>query len=103
MSETVGTSPEKSTNQLEVWRQLLEVLQRLDDVWGNTQTAGSHSALSAQLPANLASALAKAAGRGVGTIAGITQVLAHQLDSGDAFRSSALALSNVVDGWPGGH
>jgi hypothetical protein len=101
MSGVTGTSPEKSTNQLTVWRDLIEVLDRLEDVWAGTQRAGSHSALTAQLPANLASALARAAGRGVGTMAEVTEVLAHQLDSGDAFGPSALALSGAAEAWSG--
>jgi hypothetical protein len=101
MSKAVGTSPEKSTNQLAVWRELLDVLERLEDVWAGTQSSGSHSALSAQLPANLVSALGTAAGRGVGALAGVAEVLAHQLDSGDAFRSCAHVLSGAAEQWPG--
>ena len=92
---------EKSTSQLVVWRELVDTLDRLDAVWKMTHTTGPHSASSAQLPANVASALAKAAGRGAGTMAGIAEVLADQLDTGAAYRPSARALRQAANEWPG--
>ena len=98
---TSGHEPEKSTNQLAVWRELIDTLDRLDAVWATTQTTGPHSATSAQLPAYLAAALSKAAGRGAGAMAGVTEVLADQLDSGDAYRPPALEMRRAAQEWPG--
>jgi hypothetical protein len=92
---------EKSTSQLAIWRELVDALDRLDAVWARTHTTGPHSASSAQLPANVAGALAKAAGRGAGVLAGISEVLADQQDTGAAYRTPAGALRQAADEWPG--
>lgn len=94
------TSPEKSTNQLAVWRELVEALDQLDSVWGRTQAAGPHTTATVQLPAYIATALAKSLDRGAATLAGAAQVLAAQHDSGRPFQTSSDALRTAADNWP---
>lgn len=90
------SSPERSTNQLVVWRELVEALDRLDAAWAAARPTGSP-----QLPANLTSALSRAAGRAADAVAGATEALAAQSDSGATFRSTATTLRDAADGWPG--
>jgi hypothetical protein len=95
-----STTPEKSTNQLAVWRDLLAALDQLEVAWRNTQITEPQSPLSSQLPANLATALAKATQQGTRAIAATADVLGAQLDSGTSFQSVAHALRQAVNQWP---
>jgi hypothetical protein len=97
---THSTVPEKSTNQLAVWRDLLAALDQLEVAWQNTQIAEPQSPLYSQLPANLATALAKATERGARTIVATADVLVAQLDVGASFHNVAQALRNAVSQWP---
>jgi hypothetical protein len=93
------TFPEKSTNQLAVWRDLIGALDQLATVWERTHTVGPHSTDTTQLPANMAGALAKTLACGTDTVAGAAQVLAAQHDSGTRFRTAADALRAAADHW----
>lgn len=95
-----GSTPEKSSHQLVVWRQLVDALDQLEVVWRNIRVTVPRSSASSQLPANVATALAKATERGTRTIAEVTDVLVTQLDSGAAFRPVAVALRQALDEWP---
>jgi hypothetical protein len=96
-----GATPEKSSHQLVVWRELLDALDQLEVAWRNTQaTIPRSSTSSSQLPANIATALAKATERGTRTIADVTDVLVSQLDSGSAFQPVAAALREALAQWP---
>jgi len=43
-------TPEKSTNQLVVWQNLIDTLKRLDADWQKAQPAGPSTQASTQLP-----------------------------------------------------
>lgn len=92
--------PEKSTNQLAVWRDLIDALDELTATWARTQTAGPHTTATTQLPANVAAALARALDHATDAIAGATHVLAAQRDSGTRFQTVADALRAATDTWP---
>lgn len=94
------TVPEKSTNQLAVWRELIDALQQLNGAWNGTHTSGVHTTAGTQLPANIAAALASALGLATTTLAEAAAVLAAQQDSGTRYRSLAGALRGVADDWP---
>lgn len=93
-------TPEKSTSQLAVWRELLAALDRLDAAWLATQPAAPGTQASAQLPGNVAVALVKASERGTRALAGIAETLVEQYDSGEPFRQVAFALRRAIDAWP---
>jgi hypothetical protein len=95
-----STTPEKSTNQLAVWRDLLIALDQLDVAWQSTQSTGRGTRASSQLPGNITVALVKAAERGTRAIADVADILVEQYDSGDAFQQVALALRQAIDKWP---
>ena len=97
---TYSTAPEKSTSQLAVWRDLLAALDQLEVAWRNTQITESRSSLSSQLPANIATALAKATQRGTRAITETADVLVAQLDSGPSFQGVADALRQAANKWP---
>ncbi|PXY25841.1 hypothetical protein BAY59_19905 [Prauserella coralliicola] len=93
-------TPEKSTSQLAVWRDLLAALDRVDVTWQATQSATSETQASAQLPGNVAVALVKASERGTRALAGIAETLVEQYDSGEPFRQVASTLRQAIDAWP---
>lgn len=94
------TTPEKSTNQLAVWRDLIDAMHELTATWARTQAPGPHTTATTQLPANVAAALAAALDHATDAIAGATHVLAAQQDSGTPFRTVADALRVASDNWP---
>lgn len=94
------TVPEKSTNQLAVWRDLIAAMDELTATWARTQTTGPHTTATTQLPANVAAALAHALDHATDAIAGATHVLAAQQDSGTRFQPVADALRVASDMWP---
>jgi hypothetical protein len=53
-------TPEKSTNQLVVWHNLIDSLKRLDADWQKAQPAGPKTQASTQLPANIVVTLVQA-------------------------------------------
>ncbi|EHR63870.1 hypothetical protein [Saccharomonospora cyanea] len=93
-----GAEPEKNTNQLRVWRDLIEALDHLDDAWQATGT--SRPSASAQLPANLVVDLVRATERGTRVLAGVAGVVVQQYDSGSAFQDVASALERANRTWP---
>ncbi|MEU3269756.1 hypothetical protein ABZ639_02860 [Saccharomonospora sp. NPDC006951] len=95
-----GDTPEKSTHQLAVWRDLLAALDQLDVAWRATQLATPETQASAQLPGNVAVALVKASERGTRALAGIAETLVEQYDSGEPFRQVSFALRQAIDAWP---
>lgn len=97
-----GDEPEKSTNQLAVWRELLDALDKLDVAWENAQPPEPDTPAASQLPGNIAVALATAVEDGAKAISGMTDILVAQHDSGEAFQQVALALRHAVDQWPTG-
>jgi hypothetical protein len=94
------TTPEKSTNQLAVWRDLLDALDQVDEAWQRTQPTGPDTPITAQLPGNMVGALVKAAERGTRALAGLAGILAAQHDTGGAFPEVANTLRQAVDRWP---
>lgn len=92
--------PEKSTNQLVVWRELLDALDQLDLAWQKANPVARGANPSPQLPGNIAVALVTAAERGARAVAGVTDILVAQHDSGEAFGPVALALRTAMDAWP---
>lgn len=94
------TLPEKSTNQLTVWRELLDALNQVTAAWDRTQTMGPHTTGTTQLPANIANALAKALGNATHAVAGATEALAAQHDSGTRYASASDALRAAAVVWP---
>ncbi|WP_239154537.1 hypothetical protein [Amycolatopsis sp. FDAARGOS 1241] len=92
--------PEKSTNQLAVWRDLIQALEQVDAAWKAAQPAGTGTAASSQLPGNLAVGLVEASHRATVAIVEITDILVEQYDSGDAFHDIASALRQALARWP---
>lgn len=93
-------TPEKSTNQLAVWRSLIDALERLEADWQNVLPPGPRTQASSQLPANVVMTLIQAGAHGARVLAGVADVLANQFDTGGAFRELALAQQQVADNWP---
>lgn len=93
-------TPEKTTNQLVVWRSLIDALELLEAAWQKAQPAGPRMQASSQLPANVVMTLAEAGAHGARALAGVADVLADQFDTGGAFRELALAQQRVADIWP---
>lgn len=92
--------PEKSTNQLTAWRDLVQALEQVDVAWKATQPTGTDTAASSQLPGNVAVALVKASHRATEAIVGVTDILVDQYDSGGTFRDIASALRQALNKWP---
>lgn len=93
-------TPEKSTDQLDVWQSLIDALERLDVGWQKAQPAGPRTQASSQLPANVVVTLVQTGAHGARVLAGVADVLANQFDTGGAFRELALAQKQVADNWP---
>lgn len=91
---------EKSTNQLAVWRNLVQALEQVDVAWKATQPTGPGTAASSQLPGNVTVALVRASQRATEAIVGVTDILVDQHDSGGAFRDIASALRQTLNHWP---
>jgi hypothetical protein len=70
-------TPEKSTNQLVVWQNLIDTLKRLDADWQKAQPAGPSTQASTQLPTNMVVTLAQARAHGARALAGVADVLAN--------------------------
>ena len=92
--------PEKSTNQLAVWRDLIQALEQVDTAWKAVQPPSTDTAASSQLPANLAVALVKASHHSTEAVVGITDILVDQYDNGDTFRDIASVLRQALNRWP---
>jgi hypothetical protein len=93
-------TPEKSTNQLVVWQNLIDALKRLDADWQKAQLAGPKTQASTQLPANIVVTLVQVGAHGARALAGVADVLANQFDTGDTFRELARAQQQIADNWP---
>jgi len=91
---------EKSTNQLAVWRDLIEALEQVDTAWKAAQPPDTGTATSSQLPGNVAMALVKASHRATEAVVGVTDILVDQYDNGDTFRDIASALRHALSQWP---
>lgn len=70
--------PEKSTNQLAVWRDLIEALDQVDTAWKAAQPLSTGTAASSQLPGSLAVALVKTSHRATEAVVGVTDILVDQ-------------------------
>jgi len=83
-------------DQLAVWWRLVDVLDELGVAWHETQDA----AASAQIPADLAVALARSGAHGAEAAAGVVAMLARQIAGGGRFVQLADAARAVDDAWP---
>ncbi|GLZ42249.1 hypothetical protein [Actinokineospora sp. NBRC 105648] len=92
--------PEKSTNQLAVWRDLIQALEQVDTAWKAVQALSTGTAASSQLPANLAVALVKTSHQATEAVVGVTDILVDQYDNGDTFRNIASVLRQGLKRWP---
>ncbi|MGW9477190.1 hypothetical protein ACWGRK_03380 [Saccharomonospora azurea] len=97
---TSGAEPEKTTNQLQVWRRLIEELNELDTAWQTAAASGPSGAASGQLPANLLVELVRSTERATRVLAEIADVAVNQYDSGGAFRDVAAELARASQAWP---
>jgi len=89
---------EKSTNQLAVWRDLIDALEQVDTAWKAAQPPGTGT--SSQIPGNVAMALVEASHRATEAVVGVTDILVDQYDNGDTFRDIASALRHALGHWP---
>lgn len=92
--------PEKSTNQLVVWRDLVTALEQVHAAWKTAQPVGQGAASSSQLPGNVAVALVESSHRATAALAGVAEVMVDQYDSGGTFQDIASALRTALDKWP---
>ena len=100
MNMNQRSEPEKSTHQLAVWLDLVNALDEVDAAWRRTQAGQPGSTSSCKLPANVASALAKAVGKGVTAVTAAADVLANQLDTGDNYVAASSLLRQALCEWP---
>ncbi|MGC7102873.1 hypothetical protein ACPZ19_50115 [Amycolatopsis lurida] len=90
------TDPMRRSDQLAVWKDLVEALEKVDAAWEATRTAGA----SSPLPGDVAVAMVKACRLATVAIIGVADTLVEQYDSGETFQKIASVLRQAVAKWP---
>lgn len=84
---TAAYTLEKSTNQLSVWWELIEALERVDAAWQRTLEAEAQAKNSWQVPCHVAARLARIKTPVGRILNSVSDVLAQQHATGWAFHS----------------
>ncbi|AXB44754.1 hypothetical protein [Amycolatopsis albispora] len=100
MTLMATTDAMRRTDQLAVWKDLVEALEKVDAAWEATRAAGAGTGASSLLPGDVAVAMVKACRRATVAVVGVTDTLVEQYDSGETFQEIASVLRQAAAKWP---